>query len=82
MLKKVTKFHAVAVDIDDNLEAVVLCDVEYVAPSDSLVYAKEAMRRTGFDVPRGTKVKVEEIETAMYECTLDEFMSVARKVER
>ena len=56
--------------------------VEYAATGTSETAARKALRNAGHEVPKGTYVTVAEVGTHTYECSLDEFISVAHRIEQ
>lgn len=84
MQRVVTTYKATAYQVDTTSVPPTFkpyATVEYAAPSASETAGRKALREGGVDVPKGTYVTVAEVATHTYECTLDEFLSVAHVVE-
>lgn len=81
MRKTVKTYKAAIVEVDNDFSTVIVAETEYTAPSDALIYAKKALKESGVEVPRGAKIKVVEQGTKVYECSTEEFLSVAHEVD-
>lgn len=84
MQRVVTTFKATAYNVDAQTVPPTFkpyATVEYPAASASETLARKALRNAGHDVPKGTYVTVAEVGTHTYECSLEEFLSVAHIVE-
>ena len=84
MQRVVTTFKATAYNVDAKTVPPTFksyATVEYPAASASETLARKALRNAGHEVPKGTYVTVAEVGTHTYECSLDEFLSVAHIVE-
>ena len=84
MQRVVTTFKATAYNVDAKIVPPTFkpyATVEYPAASASETIARKALRNAGHEVPKGTYVTVAEVGTHTYECSLDEFLSVAHIVE-
>jgi hypothetical protein len=78
MKRTVTVYSASAYVLGEDLQVHELGPVRCAANSE--VAARAALRSAGYDVPRGAKVKIEDCGSAVYECSLEEFLSVAHEV--
>lgn len=84
MQRVVTTYKATAYQVDTETVPPTFkayATVEYAAAGASESAARKALRNAGNDVPKGTYVTVAEVATHTYECSLDEFLSVAHIVE-
>lgn len=83
--RTLTTYEANAFTIDvENGEAVTksLGHCSYIGTHASQAEARKALKAAGVEVPRGAKVIVKELESATYGCTVEDFMSVAKVIER
>lgn len=84
MQRVITTYRATAYKVDTTAVPPTFepyAAVEYAAPGTSETLARKALRNAGHEVPKGTYVTVAEVGTHTYECSLDEFLSVAHIVE-
>lgn len=84
MQRVVTTFKATAYHVDATTVPPTFkpyATVEYAAAGNSETAARKALRKAGHEVPKGTYVTVAEVGTHTYECSFDEFLSVAHIVE-
>ena len=84
MQRVITTYRATAYNVDANTVPSTFkpyATVEYAAAGASETAARKALRNAGHEVPKGTYVTVAEVGTHTYECSLDEFLSVAHIVE-
>ena len=84
MQRVITTYRATAYKVDTTTVPPTFepyATVEYAAPGTSETAARKALRNAGHDVPKGTYVTVAECCTHTYECSLDEFLSVAHIVD-
>ena len=63
-----------------SFETVASAVIECTAPNNQL--ARRAFKERGFGVPRGCEMDWEIIDSATYECSIEDFMSIAHKVEK
>lgn len=85
MQRVITTYRATAYKVDTTSVPPTFepyATVEYAATGTSETAARKALRSAGHDVPKGTYVTVAEVGTHTYECSLDEFLSVAHRIEQ
>ena len=67
---------------DDKPIGEVFAETTYPAVSDNKGVARAALKEAGFDIPRGTEIRVTKVDEELYGLTLEEFMRYAHKLER
>ena len=85
MQRVITTYRATAYKVDKSTIIPTFepyATVEYAATGTSETAARKALRNAGYEVPKGTYVTVSEVGTDTYECSLDEFLSVAHRIEQ
>lgn len=85
MQRVITTYRATAYKVDTTTVPPTFepyAAVEYAATGTSETAARKALRNAGHEVPKGTYVTVAEVGTHTYECSLDEFLSVAHRIEQ
>ena len=82
--RSITTFEAKAVSVEfDGMEPKVieLGHAVYMGTRASETEARKALKAAGVQLKRGCKVFISEVETVVYGCTIDQFMTVAHPVE-
>ena len=81
--RTVTTWKATAYSIDEEtLKVKAIGAVEYQAASTGKTEARAALIAAGYDVPRGTTVKIEKVSEETYGMSVDEFMLHAHRIEK
>lgn len=83
--RTITTYKATAYTIkwvDGKPEADKLGEAEFVATNASKTEARAALKAAGVHCPRGTEVRIDELESVVYGMSVDEFMQHAYPVER
>lgn len=76
------KVKAIQLDYKDGQAvADVIGEIEMVGNSISATEARKAFATNGIDVPRGCKIEFTELESILYGCTTEQFLSVAKPIE-
>ena len=83
--RTITTYKATAYDVkvDDDFNADVqqVGVVEFTGTSASAAQARKVFKEHGIKLPKGScKIKVEEVESKTYGCTLEKFMEVASEM--
>lgn len=75
--------NAFTIDVQDG-EAITksLGHCSYIGTHASIAEARKALKAAGIEIPRGAKIIVKELESATYGCSVEEFMTVAKVIER
>ena len=68
--------------VNGKPEADELGSAVFVATNASKTEARAALKAAGVKCPRGTEVRIDELEAVVYGMSVDEFMQHARPVER
>lgn len=83
--RTITTFKATAYAIEwdgDTPKAKQLGSTEFVGSNATKTDARAALKAAGISCPRGTEIRVEEVESVVYGMSVDEFMQHAKPVER
>ena len=83
--RTITTFKATAYAIEWQGETPVakqLGSAEFVGSNASKTDARAALKAAGINCPRGTEVRIEEVEQVVYGMSVEEFMQHARPIER
>ena len=83
--RTITTFRASAYTIEwegETPKAKLLGQAEWVASNASKTDARAALKAAGVNCPRGTEVRIEEVEQVVYGMSVEEFMQHARSIER
>lgn len=82
--RTISTYKATAVNlklVDGKPVADVMGEIEFVGTSPTKADVRKAFAVQGINVPRGTEIQVEEVDSQTYACTLEQFMSVAKPVD-
>lgn len=83
--RTITTYKASAYAIEwegETPRAKLLGQAEWVASNASKTDARAALKAAGVNCPRGTEVRIEELEYVVYGMSVEEFMQHAKPVER
>lgn len=76
------KVQAVNVGVKNGKANVeVMGEATYTATAPSKTLARKALKGAGVNVPRGTQILTDEIETVKYGVSLEEFLAIAKPIE-
>ena len=75
--RTLTRFAVRIVKLTDEMEIVTLYDGETVAPH---LTKTDARKLATCDIPRGSIVKIDEVEKVKYACELTDFLKIAHVV--
>lgn len=65
---------------DGKPEVEEVAKARFFGTKPSMTEARRALKAAGFDVPRGCTLAVNEVESAAYACTVEQFLSVASPI--
>lgn len=83
--RTITTWKATAYGISwegDTPKAVKLGSAEFVATNATKTDARKALKAAGIDCPRGTEIRLEEVEAVVYGMSVETFMQYAKPIER
>lgn len=66
--------------VDGNPVCDVISECEYLATRDSASEARKAFKAQGLPCPKGCTIIVNELDTASYGATLEDFLTIAQKL--
>ena len=78
-------YKATAIELGyENGQAVAneLGSVEYMSTRENKAEARAKLKAAGVPVKQGMKIVIELVEETLYRCSLEDFMTVAVKVEK
>lgn len=82
--RTITTYKATAVNlkmVDFKPVVDVIGEIEFIGTSPTKADVRKAFAVQGINVPRGTEIQIQEVDSQTYACTLEQFMSVAKPVD-
>ena len=79
---KATAYKMEAVEGESKPQAVPFAEVRFDGANGNENEARKAFKEYNINVPRGSFINVEVLNETVYGCTIQEFMAIARPIER